>query len=332
MEKNKSRGFKSKIGGQALVEGIMMRGINTAAMACRLPDGTIDVETWSVRGGKNAPWYQKVPFVRGIFNFVINMADGIKYTMKSSEKQMTDDDDDDSDEEETKFEQWLENTKAWKKLDAALEGEHGKEIMNTFMLVICAVVFVVCVCALKFFPALISTLLGNLGLPDSGKTIVEGIIKLTLIVGYMWLISNFKEIHRTFMYHGAEHKTIACYEAGLPLTVDNVRIQTRFHPRCGTSFIILIILLSIAVGMFLPWSGVLKRFGMQLLMLPIETGLGYELIKIAGRYDNIFTKIISAPGIWLQHITTKEPDDSQIEVAIAALTPCIPENRDEDRW
>ena len=148
----------------------------------------------------------------------------------------------------------------------------------------------------------------------------------------MWLISNMKEIHTTFKYHGAEHKTIACYEAGLELTVENVRKQTRFHPRCGTSFIFLVVLLSIAIGMFLPWDSILARFGLQLLMLPVEASIGYELIKLAGRCDNLFTKIISAPGIWLQHITTCEPDDPQIEVAIAALKPCIPEDKNDDRW
>ena len=141
-----------------------------------------------------------------------------------------------------------------------------------------------------------------------------------------------KEIHKTFKYHGAEHKTIACYEAELELTVENVRKQIRFHPRCGTSFIFLVVLLSIIIGMFLPWKNLWARFGLQLLMLIPETSIGYELIKLAGRYDNIFTRIISAPGIWLQHITTCEPDDPQIEVAIAALKPCIPENKEDDRW
>lgn len=323
--------FKSKIGGQALIEGVMMRGIDLSAMACRLPDGTIDVETWKIRNGKTAPWYLKTPFIRGCFNFVISLVDGMKCTMKSAEKQMNDEDDDD-DEELSPFEEWLSKTRPYKWLEAKLEGENGKSVMNTIMIVVCVVVMVISICAFKFFPALLSGLLGKLGAPDWSKTVSEGIIKIALLVGYMWLISNMKEIHTTFKYHGAEHKTIACYEAGLELTVENVRKQTRFHPRCGTSFIFLVVLLSIAIGMFLPWDSILARFGLQLLMLPVEASIGYELIKLAGRCDNLFTKIISAPGIWLQHITTCEPDDPQIEVAIAALKPCIPKDKNDDRW
>lgn len=323
--------FKSKIGGQALIEGVMMRGIDLSAMACRLPDGTIDVETWKIRNGKTAPWYLKTPFIRGCFNFVISLVDGMKCTMKSAEKQMNDEDDDD-DEELSPFEEWLSKTRPYKWLEAKLEGENGKSVMNTIMIVVCVVVMVISICAFKFFPALLSGLLGKLGAPDWSKTVSEGIIKIALLVGYMWLISNMKEIHTTFKYHGAEHKTIACYEAGLELTVENVRKQTRFHPRCGTSFIFLVVLLSIAIGMSLPWDSILARFGLQLLMLPVEASIGYELIKLAGRCDNLFTKIISAPGIWLQHITTCEPDDPQIEVAIAALKPCIPEDKNDDRW
>lgn len=322
--------FKSKIGGQALIEGIMMRGIDLSAMACRLPDGTIDVETWQIRNGKSAPWYLKTPFIRGCFNFVISLIDGMKCTMKSAEKQMTDEEEED--EELSPFEEWLSKTRPYKWLEAKLEGENGKAVMNTIMIVVCVIVMAISICAFKFFPALLSGLLGKLGAPDWSKTVSEGIIKIALLVGYMWLISHMKEIHTTFKYHGAEHKTIACYEAGLELTVENVRKQTRFHPRCGTSFIFLVVLLSIAIGMFLPWDNVFARFGLQLLMLPVEASIGYELIKLAGRCDNIFTRIISAPGLWLQHITTCEPDDPQIEVAIAALKPCIPEDKNDDQW
>ncbi len=322
--------FKSKIGGQALIEGVMMRGIDTAAMACRMPDGTIDIETWKIRNGKTAPWFLKTPFIRGCFNFAISLIDGMKCTMKSAEKQMTDEDEED--EEPSKFEKWLSERKFYKKLEEKLEGENGKEFMNTLMIVICVVMMVLSICAMKFIPAALSGLLGLLGAPDWCKTIAEGIIKIALIVSYMWLISHMKEIERTFQYHGAEHKTIFCYENGLELTVENVRKQTRFHPRCGTSFIFLVLLLSIAIGMFLPWENVFMRFGLQLLMLPVEASIGYELIKLAGRCDNLFTRIISAPGLWLQHITTKEPNDKQIEIAIAALKPCIPEDKTDDKW
>ena len=323
-DSNITQPFKSKIGGQALIEGIMMRGIDVSAMACRLPDGTIDVETWKIRNGKTAPWFLKTPFIRGCFNFAISIYDGIKCTMKSADKQMTDDDDDeDSPVKMTKFEKWL---------SSKLEGEHGKEIFNTIMLVISLIMMAISVCVFKFVPIAITTPLGLLGAPDWLKTISEGIIKLALIILYMWAISHMDSIHTTFMYHGAEHKSINCYENGLELTVENIRAQSRFHPRCGTSFIVLVILLSICIGMFLPWKNMLVRFGLQLLCLPLETSIGYELIKLAGRYDNFLTRIISAPGVWLQKITTQEPNDKMIEVAIAALTPCIPEDKSDDKW
>ncbi|MCM1524296.1 MAG: DUF1385 domain-containing protein [Ruminococcus sp.] len=320
--------IKSKIGGQALVEGIMMKGENVMAVACRLPDKTIDVEIIEKDSEK---WYKKVPFVRGCFNFAESLIDGMKCTIISAEKQMTDDDGEEE-EELSKFELWLSETKAYRKLEEKLEGEKGKDFMNTLMIVICVITMAVCLCVFKFVPALLSGLLGRLGAPDWCKTAAEGLIKIGLLVGYMWLISRMKEIHKTFMYHGAEHKTIACYEAGLELTVENAAGQTRFHPRCGTSFIFLVVLLSIAIGMFLPWENVWARFGMQMLMLIPEASVGYELIKIAGKYDNIFTRIISAPGIWLQHITTQEPEAEQLEVAIAALAPCIPADRSSDKW
>lgn len=323
-------GFKSKIGGQALIEGIMMRGIGVSAMACRLPDGSIDVETWENRSGKNMPWYLKAPFIRGCFNFVITLADGMKCTMRSAQKQITDEDDEE--EELSGFEKWLSERKFYQNLEKKLEGEKGNELMNTIMIVVCIAAMVICVCAFKLFPALLSWLLGLINAPDWCKTAAEGVLKIALLVGYMQLISNMKDIYRTFQYHGAEHKTIFCYEKGRELTVENVREQIRFHPRCGTSFIFLVVLLSIAIGMFLPWDNVWARFGLQLLMLPVEASVGYELIKLAGRYDNVFTRIISAPGLWLQRITTKEPDDSMIEVAIAALKPCIPADKSQDRW
>ena len=172
------------------------------------------------------------------------------------------------------------------------------------------------------------------------RSAMTGIMKVMILVGYMAAVSQMKDIKRTFMYHGAEHKSIFCYEKGLELTVDNVRKQIRFHPRCGTSFLVLSVLVSIFFTMFIPAQlvpgseilNVLARTGISLLLLPVIMGCGYELIKFAGRHDNALTKIISAPGVWLQHITTKEPDASQIECAIAAMTPCIPENLEDDIW
>ncbi len=318
----KEKGFKSKIGGQALIEGIMMRGIDTASMACRLPDGSIDVETWKIRGGKNAPWYTRVPFVRGCFNFGISLYDGMKCMIKSAEKQ-TDDDEEEDPEEMSRFEKWL---------SAKLEGEHGKQIMDTIMIAVCVISMVIAVCAFKFVPALLSSFLGKAGVPERGLAVFEGLFKIALLVGYMGAMSNVGSMRTTFMYHGAEHKTIFCYEHGKELTVDNVREEIRFHPRCGTSFILIVAIIGVCVGMFLPWKNIFVRFGLSMLLLPVEASVAYEIIRVAGRFDNPVTRIISAPGLWLQRITTKEPTDAMIEVAIAALTPCIPENKEDDRW
>ncbi len=319
MSKEKTS-FKSKIGGQALIEGIMMRGIHVASMACRMPDGSIDVETWPIKNGKDAPWYAKTPFIRGCYNYVVSLAEGYKCMMKSADKTTPDDET----ESESKFEKWLDKKLDEKKMEKLMPVLTGITVVITLILTICL---------LKFVPMWLSSFLGYLGANDIVKTISEAVIKILIIVGYMWAVSFTKAIKTTFMYHGAEHKSIACYEAGEELTVENIRKQKRFHPRCGTSFIIITIFIAIIVGMFLPWTNIWVRFGMQLLLLPVEIAVAYEIIKIAGRYTNIFTKIISAPGIWLQHITTKEPDDKQIEVAIAALEPCIPkEDKSEDKW
>lgn len=313
---NEEKSFKSKIGGQALIEGIMMRGIDKAAMACRLPDGTIDLEEWPIRNGKTAPWYTKVPFIRGCFNFVITLKDGIKCTMKSAEKQITEDDEE---EELSPFEQWLTD-------------KFGEKLVSVIMIISVVVALVLALVIFKGAPVLVANLLTKAGVPESVRPISEGIIRLILLVGYMYLVSLTSSMKTTFMYHGAEHKTIACYEARKELTVENIKGCSRFHPRCGTSFILIVLLIGIIVGIFLPRDNMWVRFGLQMLCLIPEASISYELIKLAGRYDNIFTKIISAPGLWLQRITTREPNEKQIEVAVAALTPCLPKDSADDKW
>ena len=308
--------FKSKIGGQALIEGVYMRGITKAAMACRLPDGTIDVEEWAVKNGKDAPWYKKAPFIRGCFNFVSSMAEGIRCTMKSAEKQITEDDEE---EELSKFEQWLTD-------------KFGDKLVNVIMIISVVIALAFSLIVFKGGPILVGNIFVKLGAAETARPIIEGITRLVLLVGYMYAISFMGSIKTTFMYHGAEHKTIACYEAQEELTVENVRKHTRFHPRCGTSFILIVLLLSLIVGIFLPRTNMWLRFGVQMLCLIPEASVAYELIKIAGKYDNIVTKILSAPGLWLQRITTKEPTDKQIECAIAALKPCLPKDDEEDKW
>ncbi len=308
--------FKSKIGGQALIEGVYMRGITTAAMACRLPDGTIDVEEWAVKNGKDAPWYRKAPFIRGCINFVASMAEGIRCTMKSAEKQITEDDEE---EELSKFEQWLTD-------------KFGDKLVNVIMIISVVIALAFSLIVFKGGPILVGNIFVKLGAAEGARPIIEGITRLVLLVGYMYAISFMGSIKTTFMYHGAEHKTISCYEAQEELTVENVRKHTRFHPRCGTSFILIVLLLSLIVGIFLPRTNMWLRFGVQMLCLIPEAAVAYELIKIAGKYDNIITRIISAPGLWLQRITTKEPTDKQIECAIAALKPCLPKDGEEDKW
>ncbi len=311
--------FRSKIGGQAVIEGVMMRGIDKAAMACRLPDGTVDLEEWKLKNGKNPPWYRKTPFVRGIFNFLTSLIDGYKCLTRSADKQMTDDDE----EEMTKFEKWLDE-KLGDKLMPIVTG-----ISMVLGVALALLLFM-------YVPSLISKLIDKyiISLSAFGKNVIEGLLKIAVFIGYTALTALMKDIRRTYEYHGAEHKTIACYEHEAELTPENVKKFTRFHPRCGTSFIFLVLFISIFVNTIfrVSWANIMLRVVIKIALLPVVTGIAYELIRLAGRYDNIFTKIISAPGLWIQRITTREPDESQIECAIAALKACIPENKEDDKW
>ena len=303
---------KTSIGGQALIEGIMMRGPVLTSMATRMPDGSIDVETWNTHKGSKTPWTRRAPFIRGIFNMVDSMVVGYHCLMKSAEKAGVE-------EEPSKFDKWLE-----KKL-----GDNMMKVLGGFAAVLgvalAAVLFI-------FIPTGLSSLLKPLIGTGVGLSLIEGLIKVIILVGYMWLCSRMKDMRRVFEYHGAEHKSVACYEAGLPLTVENVRPQRRLHPRCGTSFLFLVVFISIIIGSFISWDNPAIRMLLKLLLIPVVVGISYELIKLAGHSDGIFTRIISAPGMWLQHITTCEPDDGQIECAIAALTAVIPEDENADRW
>lgn len=308
---------KSKIGGQALIEGVMMNGIHQSAMACRLPNGTIDVETWSANNGKDAPWYRKTPFVRGIFNFVHSLVLGYKCLMKSAEKQMTDDDEEENTEELSKLDIWL--------------NEHLSEnVMSVISIITMIISVVFCIAIFKVVPSWITKPLESHAFI---RTFLEGIIKIGIFVLYLWATAHMKDIKRTYEYHGAEHKTIACYESGEELTVENVKKHTRLHPRCGTSFMFITLFISIFVFCFIPAGlSMVQRILLQVILLPVVVGISYELIKLAGRSENKIVKLISYPGLQLQRITTREPDDSQIEVAISALKPCIPNDKSEDIW
>ena len=290
----------------------MMRGPFLTSMATRMPDGSIEVETWDTHKSGKTPWTRRAPFIRGIFNMVDSMVVGYSCLMKSAEKAGVE-------EEPTKFDRWLEE-----KL-----GDNLMKVLGGFAVVLgvalAAVLFI-------FIPTGLSSLLKPLIGTGVGLSLIEGLIKVIILVGYMWLCSRMKDMRRVFEYNGAEHKSVACYEAGLPLTVENIRPQRRFHPRCGTSFLFLVVFISIIVGSFISWDNPAIRMLLKLALIPVVVGISYELIKLAGRYDGILTRIISAPGMWLQRITTCEPDDSQIECAIAALEAVIPEDENADRW
>lgn len=309
--------IKSKIGGQALIEGVMMRGLDRAAMAVRVPSGEIDVEDWELKPSRFMRGVSKIPVVRGVFNFVSSMVTGFQCLSKSAEKAGLADGDETG--EPSRFEQWLDRT-------------FGDSLMKVITGVGTALGIILAILLFVFVPALLVKGLDSL-VPIGGfKGLLEGVIKIGIFVAYLALVTRMKEIQRVFEYHGAEHKTIFCYEKGMPLTVENVRRQSRFHPRCGTSFLILILIVSILVFSVVTWENVLIRSGLKIALLPVVMGIGYELLKICGRYDNWLTRIIAWPGLKLQHLTTREPDDSQIEVAIASLLPVLPQNREDDRW
>lgn len=299
---------KTSIGGQALIEGIMMRGPKKSAMAVRNPQGEIVLEKWDNDPADKKPGIvdklRKLPIVRGVFNFAISMIAGYKSLMKSAEI-------------------------------AGFEDEDEKEDNKGMMAVVGIIAGVLGVCLSVGLFILLPTFLYDLiakVLPAIAgnrilKSVFEGVLKIAILVAYMAAVSRMKDIKRTFQYHGAEHKTIFCYEAGLELTVENVRKQGRFHPRCGTSFLIVMLLVSIFIGMIIPPElPTLIRTLIKVLLLPITMGIGYEFIKFAGKHENAVTKILSAPGLWMQRITVLEPDDSMIECAITAVKEVIPDD------
>lgn len=318
--------FKTKIGGQAVNEGIMMKSDSKYALACRMPDGSIDMEVWDGRykdaeDDKDKPWYVRTIFIRGIFNFAFSLIDSYKCMGKSAQKLY--DAGAYEDEEDSKLDIWLE--------------EHfGKNAMKVLMGAAMIIGIVLAVFLFMYLPAAVISLVKKVfeGIPAVVLNVFEGLIKIAIFVGYTAITACMDEIKITYEYHGAEHKAIACYEHGEELTVENVKKYKRFHPRCGTSFIFLVLFISIFVNTIfrVTWGSKLVRMGIKLLLLPIVMGIAYEFIRLAGKYDNIFTRIISAPGLWIQRITTNEPNEKQIECAIAALKEVIPENEEDCLW
>ena len=308
MEQNEKQAcaIKTSVGGQALIEGIMMKGPFKSAMAVRKPNGEIDVSTWET---KQLTGIRKIPFLRGTFNFIDTLIKGYDCLMKSAEISG-------QEEEPDKLELWLDKT-------------FGKAAGTVFNFIVTILAVVISVGLFFGLPAFITGLVSGYVQSKVALSAIEGIIKIGLFLVYIIVVSKMSDVKRTFMYHGAEHKTIFCYEQGLELTVENIRIQKRFHPRCGTSFLLIVLVVSILVSSVITWDNVLMRVALKILMLPITVGISYEIIKFAGRHDNWLTRIISAPGLWLQNYTTQEPDDDMIEVAIAAVTPVLPENPED---
>ena len=307
---NQPKTLKTSIGGQAVIEGVMMRGPKKTALSVRLPDQSISTEEWATPDGNK--WYKKTPFIRGIFNFVESLTCGYQSLMKAAEKAGLDDEE----EEPSAFEQKLR-----------------KILGDIFMPVLEGCILVFSLLMALFFFAFLPTTIVNLLKGSISHPLVlsalEGLTKIAILIVYLAAISHMSDIKRVFMYHGAEHKTIFCYENGEELTVENVRKYTRFHPRCGTSFLVIVLLLSILVSSFVSWDNVWLRVGMKVLTLPIIMSLSYECIKYAGRHDNLLTRILSAPGLWTQRLTTKEPTDDMIEVAIASMKRVIPDDPNE---
>lgn len=381
---------KTSIGGQALIEGIMMRGPHKSVMACRMPDGTVSVEDVQYNSVTKKHKILGLPVIRGIVSFVESMVVGYKTMMLSAEKtgmldeleddkaeeveveveadqveqdecepveaedaeaeEPADEDEDqaeaeeeaeadedeteESEEEEEPEEAAEPEEEPKKKDDGVLAGVVG--VIATVLGVALAIVL------FMYLPSKLFDLINSLEAVDitAFKAPFEGTLKIIIFLIYMIAVSHMKEIKRVFMYHGAEHKSIFCYEKGLELTVENVREQKRFHPRCGTSFLILMLIVSVVFYQLLLLIPPIRELSsitwlwtcIKILMLPVICGVGYELIRFCGRHDNWLTRIISAPGMWVQRITTKEPDDSMIEVAIAALSAVIPENTEDDNW
>ena len=312
--------FKTTCGGQALIEGIMMQGPGRRALVVRRPDGTLAIEEAEA---KPRSGLAKLPFIRGLFIFGGSMVHGMKALMRSAELS---DDGSMEEEELTGLDKWISDH---------FEQDKAMGIIITLAAVL-GVAF-----SIGLFILLPTALTGLVGLvwktmPLWVRSVIEGVLKVAIFMAYLYLCSRMKEIHRVFEYHGAEHKTIYCYENGLELTVENVRRQPRHHPRCGTSFLFVVIAVSIflSIVIFTPLKieNTFLRMGLHLLMLPVIVGVTYEFNRYVGGHDGALCRLLRAPGMWMQNFTTFEPDDSMIEVGIEALKRVLPEEKGADKW
>lgn len=299
---------RGKVGGQAVLEGVMMKSGDNVALTVRKEDGTTVTKNSKFVSVKKKSAFFRIPVIRGFVNFIESMVLSFSTLSDSAELLGIDDE-----VGESKFEKWL-------------SAKLGDKLMNVIMGI--AMVLGVALSVVLFFwlPAFLTKCIeyftGDIGL---WKSAIEGVIKIGIFISYLLLVSLMKDIRRTFEYHGAEHKSIFCYEAGIELTVENVRKQSRFHPRCGTSFMFVMLGLSIVAGLFITWDNQWIRAIFKILTLPLIMGIGYEFLIYAGKHDNFIVRALSAPGLWMQRITTREPDDSQIECAIISLKAAMPE-------
>ena len=306
--------FKTSIGGQALIEGIMMLGPEKRAIVCR-GSGEMVEKVEKVTPLKAKSPVLGLPLIRGVAAFISSMVNGVK-ALSFSADQLPED----MQEEPDKIDLWIE--------------KHFSNETAQKLIIGVAVVLGIALSLFLFLflPTFIVGLFPAVKADFYWRTLLEGILKLVIFFIYLILCSKMKDMKRLFAYHGAEHKTIFCYEKGLPLTVENVRPQPRLHPRCGTSFIFVVIIISIIAGSFIHVSDTLLRMGLKFLMLPLIVGLSYELNRWVGRHDNICSAILSWPGKQFRRITTNEPDDEMIECAIRALELVIPEEKGSDAW
>ncbi len=313
MANNKDCGFRTSIGGQALIEGILMRGPKKQAIVCRTAEGLVEkVDELKLLKDKYPifGW----PFIRGCVTFIDSMIKGMQALTYSAELVPVED------QEPDKLDQWIEKH---------FEAEKASKIVigTAVVLGIALALFL-----FIFLPTLIVGLIKPLTQNLVLRNLSEGVVKIIILLAYMRLCCCVSDVKRLFSYHGAEHKTIFCYEHGKPLTVENVRTESRFHPRCGTSFLLVVVVVSILVNSVVTLTNSFARMGAHLLLLPVVVGISYEINRWCGRHDNWLSAALSAPGKWLQHMTTNEPDDSMIECAIRAMELVIPEEKGSDAW
>ena len=313
MAKNKDCGFRTSIGGQALIEGILMRGPKKQAIVCRTAEGLVEkVDELKLLKDKYPifGW----PFIRGCVTFIDSMIKGMQALTYSAELVPLEE------QEPDKLDQWIE-----KHFSAE---NASKIIIGTAVVLGIALALFLFIFLPTLIVGLIKPLTQNLVL----RNLSEGVVKIIILLAYMRLCCCVSDVKRLFSYHGAEHKTIFCYEHGKPLTVENVRTESRFHPRCGTSFLLVVVVVSILVNSVVTLTNSFARMGAHLLLLPVVVGISYEINLWCGRHDNWLSAALSAPGKWLQHMTTNEPDDSMIECAIRAMELVIPEEKGSDAW